>query len=382
MASANLLSLVQIVLSSIDGDEVTTISQTVESQQVALIIQNCYNDIIDRAELKKTKQLFQLTPSGITQPTLMTLPSVTQTVINTDWIQYDKRLSTAPTGVTVFTGYISGTTLTVVTIESVSSAEEEIDDYDFVGSPENLTLGSIIYGGTLTDAGNLTHVPTTLGTQLTGNAGGVGTYTVSYSQTVGSSGSPATFTETYPVPDWEYISFLPIDQFLMLTNSYDVSEGDVMSYPYTNPNGQTFNIVCKNDIAPTWWTTLDDNTFLFDSFDNAIDTTGLVSAKMMAYGQLGVVFSLTDTYTPFLEDHQFSLLLQNSIARAWVELKQQANPKAEQSERRQWIHLQKARRTSPTHRPAIADLPDYGRRGGWRQDWGADNMLYWMRKGK
>lgn len=382
MAKQTLLSMVQTVLSSIDGDEVDTISQTVESQQVALIIQACFNDIIDRAELKTLKQLFQLTSATLQLPTLMTMPSETQNIINLDWLQYDKRLSTAPTGLTTFIGYISGTTLTVVSIESVTEGSEEIDDYDFVAAPENITIGSIVYGGSITDTNNLTLSDTLVEGQLSGTAGGVGTYTVSISQTVGSSGSPATFTETYNVPDWEFVDYLPTEQFFHLTNSYDVSEGDVASVPYTNPNGQTFNITYKNDIAPTWFTTLDDNTLLFDSFDNTVDTAGLVGTKTYSYGELGVVFSLTDTYVPPLEDHQFSLLLQNSIARAWVELKQQQNPKAEQSERRQWVHLQKTRRTVPKKLPAQMFLPDYGRRGGWRQDWGADNMIYWMRKGR
>ena len=279
MAQQTLLQLTQSVLASIDGDEVTTISQTVESQQVAVIIQNVFNDIFDRAELKLGKQLFQLTNASVSQPTLCTLPTLTQSVVDLEWLQYDKHLSNTTT------------------------------------------------------------------------------------------------------PLWGYVNYLSVEEFFMLVNSYSQSLNNNQSYSYVN-NGQTFTIWCLNNIAPSWFTTLDDKTFLFDSYDNTVDASGLVGTKGMAYGQLSNVFSLTDTYTPPLEDHQFSLLLQASCARAWVELKQQANPKAEQSERRQWIHLQKTRRTKPTHVPAIQSLPDYGRRGGYRQDWGADNMIYWMRKGK
>lgn len=352
MAKYTLLQLVKTILSDIDGDEVTTISQTVESQQVALIVQTCFNDIIDRAELKTTKQVFQLTSATLNQPTLMTLPSVTNTIINLDWINYDKHLSTAGSNTITLTASIAANVLTVLS-----------------------TAGIIVVGGVLA---NNVQSGTTIVNQLTGTSGGAGTYTVTNNQSVGITDMTLTVTS----PDWNPVYYLPTEEFFLLTQSYSPSTGDVLVYSYTNPNGQVFNVNVKADIAPTWYTTLDDNTFLFDSFDNSVDLTGLTGIKTLAYGQQGTVFSQSDGFVPPLEDHQFSLLLQAATARAWVQLKQQANPKAEQSERRQWVHLQKTRRNIPTRVPAVASLPDYGRRGGSRQDWGADNMIDWMRKGK
>lgn len=369
MASYTLLQLVQTILSSIDGDEVLTISQTVESQQVAVIVETVFNDIFDRAELKKAKQLFTLTSATVAAPTLVTLPTVTNPIIHLDWIQYNKFLVTAPQVTVSFRGTNSTATITVTSVNGLASLPV---------APQT-PVQTLVYGGLIQGGNILPGAPIILGSQLSGIAGFTGVY-----NSVGGPANPpnTSYTLTATAPDWEPVEYLPTDQFFALINSYTVSTGDVLTYPYTTPNGQQMLINCKNDIAPTYYTTLDDNTFLFDSFDNSVDPTGLQSSKMISYGEQGSVFSLTDNYVPPLEDHQFSLLLQSSIARAWVELKQQANPKSEQSERRQWVHLQKVRRAIPTRVPAINSLPDYGRRGGWRQDWGADNMLEWMRKGK
>lgn len=76
---------------------------------------------------------------------------------------------TATNGAGSFIGYISGTTLTITSITSGA-----------------LVVGQIISGSTIA-------VGTTITAFISG-AGGVGTYTVSISQTVGSSGSPITFT--------------------------------------------------------------------------------------------------------------------------------------------------------------------------------------------
>lgn len=82
-----LLQLTQDVLSSIDGDEINSISDTTESLQVVTIIKTCYDDIQSRAELPIQKTLFNLTASGdATYPTLMTKPT---TIDHIEWLKYN-----------------------------------------------------------------------------------------------------------------------------------------------------------------------------------------------------------------------------------------------------------------------------------------------------
>lgn len=83
---STLLELTQDILSAMDSDEVNSISDTVESAQVAKIIRRTYYDIISRTDLKEHKELFELESSNdTTKPTLMYLPS---TVIGVEWIKY------------------------------------------------------------------------------------------------------------------------------------------------------------------------------------------------------------------------------------------------------------------------------------------------------
>jgi hypothetical protein len=87
-----LLQLTQTVLSSMDSDEINSINDTVESQQVVKIIKTCYGDIFSRGNVPENYTIFQLTASGdSTYPTIMTLP--TDAVKNCLWVKYDCALS-------------------------------------------------------------------------------------------------------------------------------------------------------------------------------------------------------------------------------------------------------------------------------------------------
>lgn len=86
-----LLELTKAVLSSMDSDEINSISDTVESQQVVEIIKTVYDDIISRGGLQSNKTLFNLVPSGdVTKPTLMTKPDIMDRI---EWIKYNRILN-------------------------------------------------------------------------------------------------------------------------------------------------------------------------------------------------------------------------------------------------------------------------------------------------
>ena len=122
---------------------------------------------IAQSKLAMTAAGTRVNATGITQADLgLASFDSTRFIANNGWLQL------RDTTIARFTGYISGTTLTVLT----------------------LTAGTIrtgvafaIFGQPSTTAG------TTIVSQLTGTTGSTGTYTVSASQTVGSVGIPATF---------------------------------------------------------------------------------------------------------------------------------------------------------------------------------------------
>ncbi len=85
-----LLELVQDILSSIDGDEVNSISDTVESLQVANIIKQTFYDILDERGLTYVGNLTTLTGLADTdKPNYMGIP---EQFIKVEWIRYDARV--------------------------------------------------------------------------------------------------------------------------------------------------------------------------------------------------------------------------------------------------------------------------------------------------
>lgn len=88
----SLLELVQLMLSSMDSDEVNSISDTVESVQVANICKTTYYDVATDIGLTSTETLFELQPSlDISKPVLMFLPD---NALSCDSIRYNSKLST------------------------------------------------------------------------------------------------------------------------------------------------------------------------------------------------------------------------------------------------------------------------------------------------
>lgn len=162
---------------------------------------------------------------------------------------------------------------------------------------------------------------------------------------------------TIASPEYSQLIFLPLEDFLNRTNK--ITGTGTGTQTITINDGQ-FVFRFHNDRWPTYYTTPDDRTLLFDAFDLSEDST-LSSSRTRCFGLISPTFSLQDTFTPVLDPRQFQLWLQATKAQAFVELKQSENPKAERKERRNWIL---ARRTKDgiDKRPAIQRRQGYGRK--------------------
>ncbi len=90
-----LLEMTQMILSAMDSDEVNSISDTIESNQVALLLKGLYYDLATDLGLPEHEGLIELTASGDnTKPVLMSIPS---DVIRVSNVSYDTRGSSADT---------------------------------------------------------------------------------------------------------------------------------------------------------------------------------------------------------------------------------------------------------------------------------------------
>lgn len=192
-----------------------------------------------------------------------------------------------------------------------------------------------------------------------------------------------TITSTGVVPNYTQVSYLNVGDFMNLVLSYSSQINqpqNAISYVIRNPSGDAITLYALNYVGPTYYTSFDEQTVLFDSYDAGVDDT-LQSSKMICHGQVVQTFQLVDNYIPPLEDHQFSLLLNEAKKTAHAELKQAVNQTAEAEARKQWIHLNKTKRTIPTHVPEIFKLPNYGRAGGRNSDLAVSNIVNAMKRG-
>jgi hypothetical protein len=150
------------------------------------------------------------------------------------------------------------------------------------------------------------------------------------------------------------VEYLQPDQFLHKTNQQNDTAAEVETISDTG--GVEFFI--RNDTAPTYYTSFDDEHLVFDSYDSAVDTT-LQQSKVQAQAYVAPTWTVADTFIPDLPDDAFTALVEEAKSRAMFRLKQTVDQKAEQESGRQqkWL-ARKARRVG-----GGIQYPDYGRRG-------------------
>lgn len=95
MPKLTLLNMVQNILSDMDSDEVNSISDTVESSQVATIIETTYYDLISNKTIPEHLTLVQFEAlADSTKPNYLQYPA---TATQIEWFKYDCRDSVSDT---------------------------------------------------------------------------------------------------------------------------------------------------------------------------------------------------------------------------------------------------------------------------------------------
>lgn len=232
-----LLEMVQMILSSLDGDEVNSISDTVEAAQIATILKNAYFDVVSSLDLPEHKNLFELIPSNSSTPVVMYKPA---DVTDIDWIKYN-----------------------------------------------NISTSN-------------------------------------------------------PVDEFIEVEYMELKDFLEVSFSRNVGQSGVQSCSLVTRGTDTLNLNYLSDTFPRYYTTYNDNTVLFDSYV-ATEDSFLQKNKTQAFGSIIPTWTNSNTFVPNLDAKQFTLLLNEAKGQAFIELKQQANPKAEKRARRGWIEAQRTK---------------------------------------
>lgn len=161
------------------------------------------------------------------------------------------------------------------------------------------------------------------------------------------------------IPEYKKVYAKPLNEFIDDMYALDTTADEFDNFTYTF-NGDSFDVFCYNNKSPDWYTVIDDDTIIFDSYDSSADVN-LQNNKTLCYGKIRPSFTLSDLFTPNLDANQFTLLLNEAKRQCFMELKNTANPIVEQRAKRAWIRSQHNKKGAPT-RTQYDAYPNYGRK--------------------
>ena len=146
-------------------------------------------------------------------------------------------------------------------------------------------------------------------------------------------------TADSPVTSYQPVVFQPWDEFWAALLQSDSDATEVSRFNYT-VGADTIPFVYRNDQFPMFYSTYNDSTLVFDSFNSAEDTF-LRKTKTICYGLKESSWTHTDSAVPILDHKLSNLLFQNAKSQAFLELKQVENGLADRKSRRGWLTLYK-----------------------------------------
>lgn len=162
--------------------------------------------------------------------------------------------------------------------------------------------------------------------------------------------------------NYRQIKYLDPDDFLRYTNQRN--NDDVNCDVILDPSG--VKILIMTNKAPEYYTSFDDETMIFDSFDSDVDST-IQANKTQIRAYVIPPFEMQDDFVPDLPDEAFAALIEEAKSKAMFKLKQTQDIKAEQEAGRQQRWL--SRKAWKTHEKDLYPY-SYGRKNakGRRRD--------------
>ena len=149
---------------------------------------------------------------------------------------------------------------------------------------------------------------------------------------------------------WRELKWKEPDEFLQITNSYNELEDNVTVIH----EDSGIDISIMTDKHPTFFTSFDDRTLIFNSYDSGRESN-LESTYVQAMAYVMPRWTPTDDFVPDLPEEAFTALLEEAKSRTSIKLRQMPDQKAEQEAGRQqrWL-ARKARRVA-----GGIQFPDY-----------------------
>ncbi|MCA9381015.1 hypothetical protein KC678_02015 [Candidatus Dojkabacteria bacterium] len=129
---------------------------------------------------------------------------------------------------------------------------------------------------------------------------------------------------TTSVKNFVKLEYLNPDDFLVLTNKRNNTESNVETV--TDTSGIKFLIY--NDVSPNYYTSFDDVSVVFDSYDS-LRGTFLQVADFQATGYSIPTFTLSNSFVPSIPPDAFSLLYNEALSRVQWRAREFQDLKAE-----------------------------------------------------
>lgn len=162
--------------------------------------------------------------------------------------------------------------------------------------------------------------------------------------------------------DYVQIPYIDPDSFLRFVNRRNSTDPNTKIV--VDPSG--VQLLVSTNKAPEYYTSFDDETLVFDSYDSDVDDS-LQSSKVQARAYVTPKFEMLDTFVPKLPEEAFAALLAEAKSSAMFRLKQMQDIKAEQESNRQqrWLSRKSWKVKEKDIYPE-----NYGRnsRGGYKKD--------------
>lgn len=159
-------------------------------------------------------------------------------------------------------------------------------------------------------------------------------------------------TATATKKDYREIRYVTPEDFLRFIYQRDSSDATVTVV--TDPSGSELFI--KNNCSPTYVTSFDDVTMVFDAFDLAVDTT-LQESKIQTLAYVMPEWDHVDDFVPDLPEIAFSALLESAKSACFIRVAQRGDQQAAMEAKRQQTWLaRKVRRAG-----GGIQYPSYGR---------------------
>ena len=168
-------------------------------------------------------------------------------------------------------------------------------------------------------------------------------------------------TEDSATPKWETITFLQPNDFLYESHRLDKADSAVEEKTF---NGAKYYI--RTDRAPSSWTTFDDKSIIFNSYnsDAAVDPSGLQPNKLQGFGLIRPALVENDTAEIDLPDELIGLLRNESRELFFDLYKDGATRKIIQLAERSRVRAGRNRHKFPFRQPEEDSTPNYGRKSG------------------